>query len=169
MRITHTTRKSLSSVHSVTSAQPRPAVTRTRRGPTLRMPPCHGPSNPRAFLAFHVACEHRRILSPPIDGYGASAREQRDDQQVLPPCESPVDGQPDWPRGRELDEGLQEGSVRQVPELQPCIMEPPRQALGRRLLIPKATGQLGSTASLLVKNGLHKVPDAFALRTMCPG
>ena len=44
------------------------------------------------------------------------------------PFDGPVDGQPDWPMGRELDEGLQEDSVRQVPRLQPCVVEQPRQA-----------------------------------------
>jgi hypothetical protein len=71
--------------------------------------------------------------------------------------------------GRELDKRLQEDSVSQVPGLQPCVVEQPRQALGRRLLIPKAAGQLGLTAGLLVHNGLHKVPDALALMAMCPG
>jgi hypothetical protein len=33
----------------------------------------------------------------PIDGHGAPAHDERDDQQVLVPCNGPVDGQPDWP------------------------------------------------------------------------
>ena len=70
---------------------------------------------------------------------------------------------------REMDEGLQEDSVSQVPGLQPFVVEQPRQALGRRLLIPKAAGQLDLTASLLVNKGLHKVSDGFALMAMCPG
>jgi len=47
-------------------------------------------------------------------------------------------------------------------------MKQPRQALGRRLLIPKATGQLGLTAGLLVKDRPHKISDGFALMAMCP-
>jgi hypothetical protein len=70
---------------------------------------------------------------------------------------------------RELDKRLQEDGSRQVPGLQPFVVEQPRQALGRCLLIPKAAGQLGLTAGLLVNNGLHKIPDGFALMAMCPG
>jgi hypothetical protein len=88
---------------------------------------------------------------------------------MLLPFDSPVNGQPDWTMGRELDEGLQEDGVSQVPWLQPCVVEQPRQALGRRLLIPKAAGQLGLTAGLLSNNGLDKAPDGFALMPMCPG
>jgi hypothetical protein len=70
---------------------------------------------------------------------------------------------------RELDEGLQEDGVSQVPGFQALVMEQPRQAFGRRLLIAKAAGQLGLTASLLVNDGRYKVPDGFALMALCPG
>jgi hypothetical protein len=69
---------------------------------------------------------------------------------------------------RELDEGLQADSVSQRPWLQPFVMKQPRQALSRRRL-PKAAGQLGLTAGLLINNGRHKGPEAFALMTVCPG
>jgi len=71
--------------------------------------------------------------------------------------------------GRELDEGLQEDSVSQVPWLQPFVVEQPRQALGRRLLMAKAAGQLSLAAGLLVNDRVYKVPDGFALMAMCPG
>jgi hypothetical protein len=70
---------------------------------------------------------------------------------------------------RELDQRLQEDGIRPVPGLEPFVVEQPRQALGRRLLIPKAAGQLGLTAGLLVNNGLHNIPDGFALMAMGPG
>ena len=70
---------------------------------------------------------------------------------------------------RELDKCLQEDGLRQVPGLQPFVVEQPRPALGRRLLLPKAAGQLGLTAGLLVKNGWHKIPDGLALMAMGPG
>ena len=71
--------------------------------------------------------------------------------------------------GWKLDEGLQEDGVSQVPWLQPCVVEQPRQALGRRLLIAKAAGQLSLAAGLLVNDRVHKVPDGFALMAMGPG
>jgi hypothetical protein len=122
----------------------------------------------REFIALHAAFEHRSVIGPPIDGHGASAHNQRDDQQVLVRFDGPVDGQPDGAMGRELDEGLQEDGVSQVPGLQSFVMEQPRQALGCRLLIAKAAGQLGLTAGLLVNKGLDKVPDGFALMAMGP-
>ena len=71
--------------------------------------------------------------------------------------------------GRELDERLEQHRIRQMVRCQLCVVEPPRQALGRSLLIAKAAGQLGLAAGLLVANGLDKVSDAFALMAMCPG
>jgi hypothetical protein len=88
---------------------------------------------------------------------------------VLLAFDSPVDGQSDWAMGRELDERLEQYRIRQMARLQLCVVEQPRQALGRRLLIAKAAGQLGLTAGLLVNNGLDKVPDGFALMAMGPG
>jgi len=129
----------------------------------------HRPANHRELIALHAAFEHCCVISAPIDGHGASTHNQRDDQQVLLPFDGPVDGQPDGTMGRELDKRLQEDGISQVPWLQPFVVEQPRQALRRRLLIPKAASQLGLTAGLLVKNGLHKVPDGFALMAMGPG
>jgi hypothetical protein len=68
-----------------------------------------------------------------------------------------------------VDEGVHEDRVRQVPQLQACIVEQARPPLRRGVLLAKATRQLGVTAGLLVKNGLHKVPHGFALMAMCPG
>jgi hypothetical protein len=71
--------------------------------------------------------------------------------------------------GRELDEGLQEHRIGQVPWLQALIVQQARQPLRRGFLIAKAASQLGLTAGLLVNKGLHKVPNGFALMAMCPG
>jgi hypothetical protein len=141
-----------------------------RREATRRLDdPRHSPANHRAFIALHAPFEHCRVIGVPIDGHGAPAHDERDDQQVLVPCNGPVDGQPDWPMGRELDERLEQHRIRHMARLQPCVMEQPRQALGRRLLMTKAAGQLGLTAGLLVNDGPHKVPDGVALMAMCPG
>ena len=71
--------------------------------------------------------------------------------------------------GREVDERVEQHRIRQGARLQLGGVEPPRQALGRSLLLATAAGQLGLAASLLIDNGLDKVPDAFALMAMCPG
>jgi hypothetical protein len=77
---------------------------------------------------------------------------------MLRPFDGPVDGQSDWTVGRELNEGLQEDGVSQVPWLQPLVVEQARQPLGRGFLIAKTAGQLGLTAGLLVNDRPHK-PD----------
>ena len=70
---------------------------------------------------------------------------------------------------REVAKRWQEDGSRQVPGLQPFGVEPSRHALGHRLLSPKAAGQWGVTAGLLVHNGVHKIPDGVALLAMGPG
>jgi hypothetical protein len=49
------------------------------------------------------------------------------------------------------------------------VVQQARQLLRRGFLMAKAARQLGLAAGLLVKNGLHKVPNSFALMAMCPG
>jgi hypothetical protein len=71
--------------------------------------------------------------------------------------------------GRELEEGMQEPRIGQMPWLQALIVQQARQPLRRGFLIAKAARQLGLAAGLLVDNGLHKVPNGFALMAMCPG
>jgi hypothetical protein len=66
----------------------------------------------------------------------------------------PVEGQPAWPLGRELDEGLEEDGISQVPGFHALVRQQARQPLRRSFLIPKAAGQLDLTAGLLLNNGL---------------
>ena len=54
--------------------------------------------------------------------------------------------------GRELDEGLQEHRLGQVPRLQALVVQQARQPLRRGFLIAKAASQLGLTAGLLDNN-----------------
>src|SRR5262249_55226044 len=122
-----------------------------------------------AFIALHAAFAHRGVIGPPRDGHGAPAHEQRSNPQVRVPFDGPGNGQPAGAVGRELDEGLQEDGGSQGPGLQPFVVEQPRPALGRRLLMPKAAGPWGLTAGLLGNNSRYKVPDALALMAMCPG
>jgi hypothetical protein len=129
----------------------------------------HGPAKHREFIALHAAFAHRRIIGAPRDGHGAPAHNQRDDEQMPVSFDGPVEGQPARAMRRELDKGVQQDGVSQVPGLQSCVVEQPRPALGRCLLIAKATGQLGLTAGLLGNNGPYKVPDGFTLMAMCPG
>jgi hypothetical protein len=129
----------------------------------------HGSAHHREFITLHTAFEHRGVIGAPVDGHGTPADNERDDEQMLVPFDRPVDGQPDGPMRRQLDEGWQEHGIRQMARLQPCIVQEPRQPLRRGFLIAKGAGQLGLTAGLLVNNGPDKIPDAFALMAMCPG
>jgi hypothetical protein len=137
--------------------------------PDLPDDPRHCPANHRAFRALHTPFEHRRVIGPPVDGHGAPAHDERDDQQGLPPFDRPIDRQPDRALGRELDEGLQEHGIGQVPRLQTLVVQQTRQPLRRGVLLAKAARPLGLTAGLLGNNGLPKVPNGFALMAMCPG
>jgi hypothetical protein len=74
----------------------------------------------------------------------------------------------DWPVCRELNEGWQEHGIGQVPRLQALGVQQARQPLRRAFLIAKAASPWGLTAGLLIHDGLHKVPEGFALMAMCP-
>jgi hypothetical protein len=130
--------------------------------------PAQDPPNPRQLIALHAPFQHRRVIRPPVDGYGSPTDNERDNQQVLIGFSRPVDGQPHGTLGGQLDEGLQQHGIGQVPWLKPLIVQQPRQAFGRGFLIAKVAGQLRLTARLLVNDRGNKVTQPFALMTVCP-
>jgi hypothetical protein len=58
------------------------------------------------------------------------------------PFDGPGAGQPDGTMGRKRDKRLESPRIGQMSRLQPCVVEPPRPALGRGLLIATAACQL---------------------------